>query len=137
MNEYLTRDVAGLGPHIDAGSLSRWADPTYRKVYAKIFAGYPEEHDAFDMTARKDAKQDCFGGSAHSSVLRAFQGWTALTEAGPKEGSLLIYPELRYALAYMLLRPLFDPPKDPNDVLDAEKWTLNVDGLFFPGVSEF
>lgn len=127
----------GLGPHIDAGSLSRWADPTYRKVYDKIFAGVPEEHDPFDMSARKDAKQDFFGGSAHSSVLRAFQGWTALTEAGPGEGSLLVYPELKYAIAYVLLRPFFDPPEDESEIMDAEKWTFNAEGMFFPGVSDF
>jgi hypothetical protein len=39
----------GLGPHIDAGSLCRWADPSYRKVYDKIFRGFPEDHDAFDI----------------------------------------------------------------------------------------
>lgn len=125
----------GLGPHVDAGSLSRWADPSYRRVYHRIFAGFPEDHNPFDMTARKSAKQDIFGGSAHSSVLRAFQGWTALTEAGAKEGSLLVYPNLKYALAYMLLRPFFDPPSDSKDILDAERWTLNVESMFFPGVS--
>jgi len=116
--------------------LSRWADPQYRKVYSKIFSGFPEEHELFDMTTRKDAKQDFFGGRAHSSVLRAFQGWTALTEAGPGEGSLLIYPNLRYALAYMLLRPFFDPPKDSKDIMDPAKWTLNAESTFFPGVSK-
>lgn len=104
-------------------------------MYDKIFSGFPENHDPYDMTARKQARQDCFGGSAHSSVLRAFQGWTALTEAGPKEGSLLMYPNLTYALAYMLLRPFFDPPEEPRDIMDAEKWTFNAEGMFFPGVS--
>lgn len=135
MRAYVVFSHTGLGPHVDAGSLSRWGDAAYRKYYAKIFSGMPEEHDAYDMSTRKDARQDLYGGSAHSSVLRAFQGWTALTEAGPKEGSLLIYPHLRYVVAYMLLRPFFDPPEDEKDIMDAEKWKFNADGLFFPGVS--
>lgn len=97
----------------------------------------PEEHDPFDMESRMNAEQDFFKGSAHSSVLRAFQGWTALTEAGPKEGSLMIYPNMRYVLAYMLLRPFFDPPEDAESIMDAEKWTFNAERKFFPGVSAF
>ncbi|KAI1343266.1 hypothetical protein F5Y15DRAFT_229161 [Xylariaceae sp. FL0016] len=122
----------GLGPHIDAGSLCRWADPQYRKVYEKVFSGQPEAHDGWDLGARMDANQDLFPGSAHSTVLRTFQGWTALTRTAPNEGTLLLVPNLPATLAYMLLRPFFKPPEDPSRVMDAAEWTLDT-GAVFPG----
>jgi hypothetical protein len=122
----------GLGPHIDAGSLCRWADPQYRKVYSKVFAGEPDTHDAWDLGVRKDADQDLFKGGAHSTVLRSFQGWTALTRAAANEGTLLLVPNLPTTLAYMLLRPFFKPPQDEADIMDASKWTLDESGAF-PG----
>ncbi|KAG0648994.1 hypothetical protein D0Z07_5009 [Hyphodiscus hymeniophilus] len=124
--------VFTLPPHIDGGSLSRWADKTYSSTYSAIFSGNPEKHDPYDLTVRKNARSALFPGTA-SSVLRAFQGWTALTECGPKEGSLLLYPNLHVASAYMLLRPFFDPPENDEELLDAEKWTFNAQSEWFPG----
>ncbi|KAJ9307886.1 hypothetical protein DTO027B5_5160 [Paecilomyces variotii] len=121
----------GLGPHIDAGSLCRWADAGYRKVYDSIFSGFPERFDAYDLSTRKDADQAAFEGSAHSSVFRAFQGWTALTGTRPREGSLLLYPYVGTVIAYLLLRPFFTPPQE--DVMDASKWSFNPDNAWFPG----
>jgi hypothetical protein len=66
-------------------------------------------------------------------VLRAFQGWTALTPAGANEGSLLLYPDVKTAMAYVMLRPLFDAPENEANIMDAEKWTLNADRGWFPG----
>lgn len=123
----------GLGPHIDAGSLCRWVDPSYRKVYDHIFSGEPEKHDCYDIETRKDAKQAHFEGGAHSTVFRSFQGWTALTSAGRQEGSLLLYPNVKTAIAYVLLLPFFSPPTSEKDIMDASKWTLNTDNPWFPG----
>jgi len=122
-----------LGPHIDAGSLSRWVDPIYRDVYESIWTGQPSLHDPYDLTKREDANQAYFPGSAHSRVLRAFQGWTALTDAGPKEGSLLVYPNLKTVIAYVLLRPFFDPPADSSKIMDPTAWTFSTDTPWFPG----
>ncbi|KAF3388727.1 putative protein YbiU [Penicillium rolfsii] len=124
----------GLGPHIDAGSLSRWADPAYRKVYESIFSGSPEQFDPFDLTVRKDANQALYQGMAHSKVLRTFQGWTALTPAAPREGSIMFYPNVKTVIAYVLLRPFFQPPADPGvDIMDAENWTIDDSTGWFPG----
>ncbi|KAH7363810.1 hypothetical protein BKA65DRAFT_590247 [Rhexocercosporidium sp. MPI-PUGE-AT-0058] len=125
----------GLGPHIDAGSLCRWVDPTHREVYAEIFAGNPEKHDCYDLEKRKDAKQSIFGQSYSSSVLRAFQGWTALTGAGKSEGSLVLYPDVKTSIAYILLRPFFKPPTSTNetDIMDGSKWTFDISDPWFPG----
>lgn len=121
----------GLGPHIDAGSLSRWADPTYREVYREIFSGFPERFDPYDMTKRQDAVQELFPGSAHSSVFRSWQGWTALTETGPFEGSILLYPRVAVPIAYVLLRPFFRAPG--NGSLDPKDWEFDASSDHFPG----
>ena len=126
----------GLGPHIDAGSLCRWADKVYRQSYHKVFAGTPELHDCYDLDARRDANQYLFPGVAHSRVFRSFQGWTALTPAAPRSGSILLYPSVRAAVAYMLLRPFFSPPGTDADILDAEKWTLDAESPWFPGTEK-
>ncbi|KAH6889332.1 hypothetical protein B0T10DRAFT_487780 [Thelonectria olida] len=123
----------GLGPHIDAGSLCRWADVTYRESYKHIFSGNPRLHDPYDLDARKAANQEMYPGVAHSSVFRSFQGWTALTKAAPREGSLLIYPNVKVVIAYVLLRPFFSPPSKAEDIMDAEKWILDYSSGFFPG----
>ncbi|KAJ9614904.1 hypothetical protein H2204_014303 [Knufia peltigerae] len=125
----------GLGPHIDAGSLCRWADPMYRSFYDAVFSGRPEDLDSYDLTKRKKAKQAMFAGSAHSRVFRSFQGWTALTSAGPGEGSLMLYPDVKWAMSYLLLRPFFRPPSDEADVMDATRWTFDAAGEspWFPG----
>ncbi|KAJ5777043.1 hypothetical protein N7520_000289 [Penicillium odoratum] len=129
------QEFYGLGPHIDAGSLCRWADPSYRKVYQKIFSGYPEDHDCYDLGIRKDANQAAFKGSAHSTVFRAFQGWTAMTGAKPREGSLLLYPYVGVAMSYLLLRPFFTPPTE-GDIMDASRWTFSADNGWFPGTDQ-
>ncbi|KAK7418774.1 hypothetical protein QQX98_003792 [Neonectria punicea] len=123
----------GLGPHIDAGSLCRWADPQYRKVYDNILSGNPELHDAYDLDVRKDADQFLFEANAHSVVFRAFQGWTALTPASASCGTLMLYPEVSTVIAYVLLRPFFAPPANRVDIMDANKWTFDSDSSWFPG----
>ncbi|KAI1098594.1 DUF1479-domain-containing protein [Jackrogersella minutella] len=123
----------GLGPHIDAGSLCRWADPQYRKVYDCIFSGNPELHDAFDLGIRKNANQFLFKANAHSVVFRSFQGWTALTPAAPSAGTLMLYPNISSVIAYVVLRPFFSPPANKEDIMDPNKWTLDHESSWFPG----
>ncbi|KAI0153354.1 hypothetical protein BJ166DRAFT_355170 [Pestalotiopsis sp. NC0098] len=125
----------GLGPHIDTGGLCRWADPAHRRVYSQIFGGNPDAHDPYDLALRKDADQAFFPGDAHATPLRAFQGWTALTRAAPREGTLMVVPNLKTTLAYLLLRPFFSPPRDPADIMDASKWTFDESGSF-PGTTK-
>ena len=54
---------------LDSGSMSRWSDPNYRKIYQHIFDGNWEEHDSFDVSSRGDENMN---GSY--SFFRAFQG---------------------------------------------------------------
>lgn len=126
------KSFLGLGPHIDAGSLCRWADAGYLGFYSAVFSGEPEKLDLFDLTIRQTADQAMFPGSAQSRVLRSFQGWTALSSAGPGEGSLLLYPNVKWVIAYVLLRPFFQAPLD-GDMMDATRWTFEVESPWFPG----
>lgn len=123
----------GLGPHVDAGSLCRWADPEYRHAYRAVFSGNPSEHDCYDLDSRKNVHQDLFPGRAHSTVLRAFQGWTALTRTAPREGTILLYPNVKTAMSYILLRPFFRPPTDASRIMEASMWEFDAETAWFPG----
>lgn len=125
----------GLGPHIDAGSLCRWADEGYLKTYDKIFQGKIDEHDGYDLSIRQFVNQEMFPGMAHSSVFRSFQGWTALTPTAPREGTIMVYPNVVNSIAYVLLRPFFTPPSNPDDIMKAEKWEFDETG-WFPGTTK-
>ena len=41
----------GLSPHMDAGTVERWIDPGYQRVYEKVFAGDWRGYDPFDAAA--------------------------------------------------------------------------------------
>ncbi|KAJ5495331.1 hypothetical protein N7539_000447 [Penicillium diatomitis] len=91
-----------LGPH-------RWEDPEYSRVYAKIFEGKWEEYDAWDVKHRLRAKMDLYNGAGACSMLRLFQGWLAMSDTAPGEGSLRVCPMITHSTAYTMLRPFFDP----------------------------
>ncbi|QKX63491.1 uncharacterized protein TRUGW13939_10662 [Talaromyces rugulosus] len=97
-----------LGPHVDGGSLERWEDPEYASVYTKIFQGKWEEYDAFDAKHRVKAKMDMYNGAGACSMLRLFQGWLAMSDTGPGEGTLHVCPMITHSTAYTMLRPFFD-----------------------------
>jgi len=52
-----------LGPHIDGGSVERWEDTAFRRVWTKIICGGQngwEAFDPFDATWRVNARQDLY-----------------------------------------------------------------------------
>jgi hypothetical protein len=95
----------GLSPHMDAGTVERWIDPGYQKVYEHIFAGNWRGYDPFDATHRLQTHE--IPSPAVCSMFRTFQGWTALTRQGPKDGTLRLIP-IASGIAYVLLRALQD-----------------------------
>ena len=97
-----------LGPHIDGGSLERWEDPEYAKVYHEIFEGRWENYNAFDAKHRINARMDLYNGAGTCSMFRVFQGWLSMSDTRPREGTLKLCPMLKHATAYILLRPFFD-----------------------------
>jgi len=100
----------GLSPHMDAGTVERWIDPGYQRVYQKVFAGDWRGYDPFDATHRLDTRE--IPSPAVASVFRTYQGWTALTRQGPQDGTLRLIP-LATGICYVLLRAIQDDvPED-------------------------
>ena len=98
-------DTLGLSPHCDAGSVERWTDSSYQKIYNSIFSDNFENYDPFDAKYRDRVIE--FESPAVAHVFRTFQGWTALTEQGPNDGTLQLIP-IAKGMAYILTRALLD-----------------------------
>lgn len=95
----------GLSPHVDGGSVERWLDENFRKVYRHVFAGEWRNYSAFDAAYRPEARE--IPSAAVCSMFRTFQGWTALTRQGRGDGTLQLIP-IADAMVYVLLRALQD-----------------------------
>ncbi|CAH0051960.1 unnamed protein product [Clonostachys solani] len=126
---------AVLQPHIDAGSLDRWADDEYQSFYSKIFENKWQEHKPFDIGARLKVNQAKFPGPHQSTVLRTFQGWTALSPSGGSFGqsALAVFPNVTLGVAYVLLRSFFKPPASGST--DPNLWELDISDSF-PGAAK-
>jgi hypothetical protein len=100
----------GLSPHMDAGTVERWIDPGYQRVYERVFAGDWRGYNPFDGKHRLETEE--IPSPAVASVFRTYQGWTALTRQGPKDGTLRLIP-IAEGISYVLLRALEeDVPED-------------------------
>ncbi len=95
----------GLSPHMDAGTVERWIDPGYQRVYERIFAGDWRGYDPFDARHRLETRE--IPSPAVASVFRTYQGWTALSRQGPGDGTLRLIP-IAEGIGYVLLRALQD-----------------------------
>ena len=98
-------DTLGLSPHCDAGSVERWTDKNYQKIYHDIFSDNFEKYNPFNAKYRDRTIE--FESPAVAHVFRTFQGWTALTEQGPNDGTLQLIP-IAKAMAYVLTRALLE-----------------------------
>ena len=101
----------GLSPHCDAGSVERWIDKGYQSVYEKIFSDDFENYDPFNATFRNTTQM--IESPAVSHVFRTFQGWVALTEQGPGDGTLQLIP-IAKSMAFILTRALMDDVDESN-----------------------
>ena len=100
----------GLSPHMDAGTVERWIDPGYQQVYEHVFAGDWRGYDPFDATHRLGTRE--IPSPAVCSMFRTYQGWTALTRQGPRDGTLKLIP-IAEGISYVLLRAMQDDvPED-------------------------
>src|SRR6202451_3585906 len=95
----------GLSPHVDGGSVERWLDENFRKVYRHVFSGNTQQYDAFDAAFRPEVRE--VASPAVCSMFRTFQGWTALTRQGKGDGTLQLIP-IAESMVYVLLRALQD-----------------------------
>ncbi|MDR5856046.1 DUF1479 domain-containing protein [Caballeronia sp. LZ062] len=101
----------GLSAHCDGGSVERWIESNFRKVYRHVFSGNWRAYDPFDAAFRTDVQE--IASPAVCSMFRTFQGWTALTPQGPGDGTLQLVP-IANAMVYILLRALQDDVADDD-----------------------
>lgn len=125
-----------LGAHCDGGGLERWEDEEYRRVYTRILEGHWEEYDPYDAKHRLGARMDLYGTRGGCTMFRMWQGWVwhplsfsisvhtyyrkqaadthtlqlSMSNTGPGEGTLKLFPLLRESTAYTMLRPFFTSP---------------------------
>jgi hypothetical protein len=103
-------DSAGLGTHLDPGTLDLWMTSAYQQAFRHLFDGSVEQYDPWDAAHRTAGPQ--YPGSTMCSVFRTFQGWTALSDMAADQGVLHTVP-IPEAMAYLMLRPLLpDVPED-------------------------
>ncbi|MGA7401843.1 MAG: DUF1479 domain-containing protein [Candidatus Sulfotelmatobacter sp.] len=114
----------GLSPHVDGGSVERWLDENFRKVYRSVFSGNWRKYSAFDVAFRPQVQE--VDSPAVCSMFRTFQGWTALTRQGPGDGTLQLIP-IAEAMVYILLRAIQDdvPEDDLCDALPGRALSVN------------
>ena len=120
-----------LGPHVDGGSVERWERNGYGVdgIYDHIFEGEWERYDPWDAAPRVAVVSDLYNGAGACSMFRMFQGWLSMSVCGPEQGTLLVYPALKMATAYMLLRPFFRPIRKAEETnserfLAEENWAF-------------
>jgi hypothetical protein len=114
----------GLSPHVDGGSVERWLDHNFRKVYRSVFAGDWRKYSAFDAAFRPQVQE--VESPAVCSMFRTFQGWTALTRQGPGDGTLQLIP-IAESMVYILLRAIQDdvPEDDLCGALPGRALSVN------------
>ena len=114
----------GLSPHVDGGSVERWLDENFRKVYRHVFAGDWRKYNAFAAAFRPQVQE--VESPAVCSMFRTFQGWTALTRQGPGDGTLQLIP-IAESMVYVLLRAIQDdvPEDDLCGALPGRALSIN------------
>ncbi len=102
---------AGLGTHIDAGTLDLWMTRDYQQAFRHLFDGNVERYDPWDASYRTAGPQ--YPGTTMCSAFRTFQGWTALSDMAHDQGVLHTIP-IADAMGYLLLRPLLADVADDD-----------------------
>ncbi|KDR78730.1 hypothetical protein GALMADRAFT_244254 [Galerina marginata CBS 339.88] len=123
-------------PHIDGGTIERWEDPYFRLCFEDILNGNWRNHNPFGLEGRLDARSSMYGRLGQSSVFRAFQGWLAMSETAPTQGTLRVFPDVFLSNAYLILRPFFTPTVsvDSEDIFDGKNWKFDISTPDFPGI---
>ena len=112
-------DSAGLGTHLDPGTLDLWMTQAYQRAFRHLFDGTVEAYDPWDAAYRTAGPQ--YPGTTMCSAFRTFQGWTALSDMAHDQGVLHTVP-IPEAMGYLMLRPLLsDVPDDDMCGVTANK----------------
>ena len=60
-------------------------------------------------------------------MFRTYQGWLALSETAPNEGTLQVFPNVMLSNAYMILRPFFAFKEGASpDSFDPNDWKFGM-----------
>ncbi|KAF5379767.1 hypothetical protein D9615_005720 [Tricholomella constricta] len=123
-------------PHIDGGSIERWEDASFRNCFSSILSGDWCSHDPYELDGRLNAMSSRYKRPNQSSVFRTFQGWLAMSETAPTQGTLKVFPDVHLSNAYIILRPFFRPTvsADSAGFLDASNWEFDISSPDFPGI---
>ncbi|EEB94270.1 hypothetical protein MPER_06937 [Moniliophthora perniciosa FA553] len=87
-----------------------------------------------------DGKTHCFESASKTfspaSIFRTFQGWLAISETAPTQGTLKVFPDVLLSNSYLILRPFFRPtvPSESEEVLKPENWKFDISYHEFPGI---
>lgn len=125
-------EQTSLDLHLDAGSIERWEDDTYRELFAPILEGRWEEFEPWKLDERAFAKTDLYSHlttrPTATSAFRALQGWLSLSDVKSGEGTLRVLPNIKLVNAYSILRPFFwrddgeidlETPKFPGAIVGS------------------
>ncbi|KAK0490729.1 hypothetical protein IW261DRAFT_1433824 [Armillaria novae-zelandiae] len=117
-------------PHVDGGTLERWEDPTFRSL------DNGGKHDPFLLAGRVGAQTSLCHRPEQSSIFRSFQGWLAMSETAPTEGTLKVFPDVLLSNAYLILRPFFRllVAPDSSDIWNPKSWAFDISNADFPGL---
>ncbi|KAF7987013.1 hypothetical protein HWV62_109 [Athelia sp. TMB] len=123
-------------PHVDGGGIERWEDPAFRAVFGDILAGVNwREHDPYDIEARLEARTSTYGRKGQASCFRTFQGWLAMTQISPGNGTLQLFPDIVLSNAYLILRPFFRPASPAlAQSMDAKDWVFDTSDSDWPAI---
>lgn len=126
-------DSAGLGTHLDTGSIDLYMTQGYQEVFRHLFSGDVDSYDPWDAAYRTEAVN--YPASTMCSAFRTFQGWTALSDMGHDQGVLHTVP-IPEAMAYLLLRPLLDDVADDELCGIAHNQTFPISWKWHPLLME-
>ncbi|KAJ3827220.1 hypothetical protein EV361DRAFT_167826 [Lentinula raphanica] len=123
-------------PHIDGGAIERWEDTAFRTCFDDILTGQWRKHDPYALSGRLNARSSLYRRPNQATVFRTFQGWLAMSETEPHQGTLKVFPNVVLSNAYIILRPFFRPlvPIDSKDILDVKNWAYDISYADFPGI---
>ncbi|KAF9223302.1 DUF1479-domain-containing protein [Gyrodon lividus] len=124
-------------PHVDGGAIERWEDANFRRCFQDILSGNWRQHDPYELEHRLDARSSLYGRPSQATVFRTFQGWLAMSETAPTQGTLRAFPDVALSNAYTILRPFFRATVAPGspDILDAKNWKFDISTADFPGIT--
>ncbi|KAJ3978757.1 hypothetical protein F5890DRAFT_1548062, partial [Lentinula detonsa] len=109
---------------------------TYADRFRIRHPGVQWDHDPYALSGRLNARSSLYRRPNQATVFRTFQGWLAMSETEPHQGTLKVFPDVVLSNVYIILRPFFRPlvPTDSKDILDVKNCAFDTSYAEFPGI---